>query len=98
MNPLLTFLLTFIIELIIYFIFIKEKKLEIIFYCFLINMFTWPLANVIYSIYGFFWLVETGVFIVEFLLISLMFKISWKRAVIISLITNLITAILSFLL
>ena len=39
----------FIKALIIYFIFIKEKKPKIIIYCFLINLFTWPLANLFYE-------------------------------------------------
>lgn len=91
------FLITFIAELAIYLIFIKEKKSKIILYCFLINLFTWPLANIIYRIYGLFLAIESGVFLAEWALIFLMFKIDWKKAGLVSFIANLITAILGLL-
>ncbi len=92
---LINFLLTFIIELIIYFIFIRDKKLNIVLYCLLINLFTWPLANLIYGFWANFWLIELCVFLIEFILIKILFNISWKRAITISLIANLISASLS---
>lgn len=98
MNVFLAFFLTFIIELIVYFILVKEKKSKIVLYCLLINAFTWPLAQITYSFYGFFWLVEAGVFLIEGILISLLFKINWKKAFIISLIANFLTSIFGFLL
>lgn len=94
---LFAFFLTFIFEFIIYLFFIKEKKKEIFCYCFLINLFTWPLANLFFDFIKLFLVVELSVFIVEFILIKYLFNINWKRAVIISLIANLVTALLSFL-
>ncbi len=91
MNLILLFLLTFAVELIIYFIFLKNWK-EIILYCFLINLFTWPLANLSYGFFGMFWIIEFVVFLVEAVLIKLLFKIGWKKAFIVSFIANLLTA------
>jgi len=90
------FLLTFLIELIVYFIFIRERKLKIVYYCFLINLFTWPLANIFYVIFQQFYLIEFFVILIEGFLILLLFKLKWEKAIIISLISNMITAGLSF--
>ncbi|MDO8517325.1 MAG: hypothetical protein Q7S33_04320 [Nanoarchaeota archaeon] len=98
MQPVLVFLSTFFIELIVYFTLIKkEVKENIILYCFLINAFTWPLANLFYGFFNLFWIIELGVFLVEFVLIKSLFRIEWKKALLISFIANLITTFIGYL-
>lgn len=98
MSLLLNLLITFIIELIVYFIFIRDKKLKIIYYCFLINLFTWPLANILYGFFQHFYLIEILVVLIEWILIFLLFKINWRKGLLISFLANVITAGLSFFL
>ena len=93
---LIEFLLTFILEAIVYLIFLKDKKIKIILYCFLINTFTWPLANLFYSLFGMFYLIEFLVLVVEGFLIFGLFNLSYKKAFLISFISNLITAYIGF--
>ena len=72
MNPtffILFFLLTILIEFVVYLFFIKNTNLKLFFYSLIINCFTWPLANYVYPI----WinnliLVELIVFIIEIFL------------------------------
>jgi hypothetical protein len=98
MNFFIGFLITFLIELIIYFIAFKnEKNMKIVFYCFLINSFTWPLANFFYSLFGFFYIIELGIILIEILLIILLFKTNWKKALLVSLIANITTASIGLL-
>jgi len=91
------FLTTLITELIVYFMFIKGKKLNIFLYCLLINSFTWPLANLIYAYINLFLLIELGVFLIELILIKILFSVGWKKAILISLVANILTTTLSFI-
>jgi len=93
---LINFLLTFILETIVYLIFIRDKKIKIILYCFLINAFTWPLANFFYSFLGMFYLIEFLVFVIEGFLVFELFNLSYKKAFLISFLSNLITAYIGF--
>jgi hypothetical protein len=43
-----------------------------------------------------FWIIEICVFAIESILIKSLLKISWKKAIIISLIANLITALIAW--
>ncbi|MEK6933223.1 MAG: hypothetical protein AABW56_05545 [Nanoarchaeota archaeon] len=97
MSPFLVFFITFFLELIVYLIFLKKPRLIIIAYCFLINLFTWPIANLIYNYINLFWLIEFGVFLIEAILIKLLFTVDWKKAFMVSLIANATTAAISFL-
>lgn len=94
---LFSFLITFFIELLVYFLIIKDKIIKIIGYCFLINLFTWPLANLFYGLFGYFYLIEFFVILIEFFLLLFLFDIKWERALTISLVANIITATLGFL-
>lgn len=96
MNILYELVLTFLIELGIYFIFIKDKKVKIVLYCLLVNSITWPLANLLYESVNSFLLIEFLVFACESALIFYLFEIKLKKAILISLVANLITASIGF--
>jgi hypothetical protein len=95
--PFLILVLTIIIEYIIYAIAIRKNFGWLFIYALLINLFTWPLANLIYDWTGMFWLIEFFVFLIEFVLIMLLVRLKWWKALLISLIANLITALISFI-
>jgi len=96
MNPFFYLILTILIEFIVYVIAIRKNIMPLLFYCILINLVTWPLANLFYSIFGMFWIIEICVFAIESILIKSLLKMGWKKAIIISLIANLITALIAW--
>jgi len=90
----LPLLFTIIIEFAVLAIAIKQKILKVLLYTVLINAVTNPLINL--AVYGFgsynpLYIIvgEFIVFIVEFLLIKLLFKIKWWKAIVISLVANI---------
>lgn len=97
MNSFFYLAITIIIEFIVYAIAIRKNKLALFWYCVLINLFTWPLANIFYSAFGMFWFIEAGVFVAESVLIKYLLDITWKKAIIISLIANITTAIVGLI-
>jgi len=100
MNHLiLAWLITVVVEFFIYLIFVKKDPLVLFIYSLLINSFTLPLAT-----YGYFnllnniYLVELIVIFVESLLIKVLLELDYKKALLISSISNLITAAIGFML
>ena len=89
---LLGFFLTFLIEVVIVFYFIKNKK-NLFLYIFLINLFTWPIAN-FFSIYVKVMLIEIGVILVESVLLVLLFDLKYKKSLLLSLIMNIASFLL----
>jgi len=98
MWPLLNFLLTFIIELIIFYLFFRKNYLKTAFYVLFINLFTWPIANLIYSVWPFLFFIEMGVLIIEGFFIMLLFKFNWKKAFLISFVANFISSLVGLIL
>ncbi len=95
-SLILLFGLTIIIEYIVYIIAIRKNYWKLLGFAALINLITFPFANWFYSWINMFWLIEFFVFLLEFGLIILLMKVKWQKALIISLIANLITTLLSF--
>jgi hypothetical protein len=80
------------IEFLIYMGLIKQRKLKLLLYCSLINLFTWPLANLFVETISSF-LIGSLVFVCETILIFYLFDIKLKKSLLISLVANLITFI-----
>jgi hypothetical protein len=97
MNQLFYLFFTIIIEFIVYIISIKKNILNLLLYSLLINLVSWPLAILFYDLFGLFWIIEIEVFILESVLIKYLVEISWKKAIFISFIANLITALIGLL-
>lgn len=97
MNPFFYLAITIVIEFIAYAVTIRKKIPFLLFYCILVNLFTWPLANLFYGVLGLFFIIELCVFAVESVLIKYLLDISWKKAMIISFIANLITALIGLI-
>ena len=96
---LLAWLTTIIVEFVIIWFFIRKAPLKLLLYSLLINSFTLPIAtysylNIINNIY----FIELSVILAESLLIILLLKINYKKAFLISLVANFITALIGFLL
>lgn len=92
---LIPIILTLVVEFIVYFIAMRKNYGYLILYAILINTFTNPLASLFFG-WGFnFWGIEFVVFIAEIFLIKYLLEVSYKKAIIISLIANVITAFLS---
>ena len=94
MQLLFNFVLTFIIELAIFYIFLRKNYLKTAFYVLLINDLSWPIANLLFGIFpNFYFLIEFGVFITESFLIMLLFEFSYKKAFFLSFVANLVSAL-----
>lgn len=95
------FALTFLVEYFIIWLFLRKqfsgKKLVLLGYVFLINLFTWPLANFIFIVFGGFWMIELGIILAESYLIVLLMDIKFRKALLIAFVANTVTALLSFL-
>lgn len=95
---LLSLFLTFFIEFIIIYLFIRKDPLKLLYYSLIINSFTLPIATNLYLNYSNnFWLIEIAVVLLESLLLKWLLEIRFQRSLQISLIANLITAMISFL-
>jgi hypothetical protein len=81
--------MTFFIEAIVIWIFIRGRFKEVILYSFLINLFTWPLANLFYGITFAIYFVEISVVLVESILIMLLLKVKFAKSLLISFLANL---------
>lgn len=97
MNYFVILLSTIIIEFFVYLIFIREKVWKIFLYSLLINSVTNPIMNFLYGINFNLYILEIGVFIIEIFLIKFLFKINYKKAILISLIANLLSFILGLI-
>jgi len=87
------FIATFIIEFLIILVLFRKDFWKIAGYIFLINLFTWPLANFVFDIYSNFIVVELGVVIVESMLIMRLFEKSYMNSLGISLLANFASAL-----
>jgi len=90
MNWLILLGLTIVIEFIVYAVAIRKNFQNLFLYSVLINAFTNPLGNWLYSHYSLI-SIEIGIFVVEIFLIKYLFRIKYWKAILISLVANLIT-------
>ena len=96
---LLAWLTTIIVEFVIIWFFIRKAPLKLLLYSLLINSFTLPIATYSYlNILNNIYFIELSVILAESLLIMLLLKINYKKAFLISLVANFITALIGFLL
>jgi len=98
LEYLLFLFLTIDIEFIIIYTFVRGNWKKVLFYTFLINCFTWPLAVIIVAVGANFYLVEFGVIMVESTLIKSLFEKDYGYSFGLSLLANVITTAGSFLL
>ncbi len=94
---LLAFVFTFLIEFVIISLLVKEFWKEVFFYVLLINLFTWPLANIAYYFGGNFYLIELNVILFEGLFLMILLRKNYFLSLGLSFIANLVTALMSFL-
>jgi len=95
---LLALVVTIIFEFIIIWIFIRKKPLKILLYSTLINSLTLPIATYGYqNILKNFYVIEILVIFTESILIKLLLRIKYTKALLISFIANFITALIGLL-
>ena len=93
-SLIIPWILTIFIEFLIIWLFIRKEPLKLLFYSFLINSITLPLATFSYLyLYHSFFLTETTVFLVETVLLKLLLDIDYPWALSISLAANIVTAL-----
>ncbi len=93
-----TLLLTILLEFLVIWIFFRKKPLKVLFYTILINCLTLPLATYGYNyIISNLVLVEIMVILAESLLIMLLFKIKYGKALLISAVANVVSTLVGLL-
>jgi len=99
-DILLSLILTVAIEFLVYTLLVKKDAIKLLFYSFVINLFTVPLANIFIGFYGLqsLFIVELIVFLVEAPLIIILLKLKPLKAFILSLIANLVSTAVGFFL
>jgi len=91
MLLLILFLITVILEFIVYSLFIRKDFKNLIIYSMLITLFTYPLANLSLEFINQIFIIEFFVFLIEIFLIKNLLNVSYKKSILISFIANLIT-------
>ena len=90
--------LTIIVEFFILWLFIKKQTWELFLYSVLINSFTLPLATYSYqNLLNNIYIIELSVIIVESFLIMILVQIEYKKALLISITANTVTALIGLL-
>jgi hypothetical protein len=91
-------ILTVFVEFLIYLIGIKKDPKMLLLYCILINLFTNPLFNYLYS-YELheFYLLEIAIIVVEGVFIRVLAEVSYSRAIAVSVAANLASLIIGML-
>ncbi len=102
MSPMYWYILSLIITIVIEFsviwIFVRKDTSKLFLYAVLINSFTLPLATFSYqNLINNFYLIEILVIFAESILILLLLKTKYQRALLISFVANFITAMISLL-
>lgn len=98
-TAVLALLVTIVVEFAVLWLLTRRKPFPLLLYVTLINAFTEPLASYAYqSILPNFWLVEATVVLVESVLLAALLRVSYPRALVLSLLANLASAALSPLL
>jgi len=92
------FFITFLLEFIVLSLFLRKGYFAVFLYVFLINLFTWPLANLAYGLGVNFFLVELCVVFAESVLIMLLFRLVFRKSLLISFLANGLSALAGFLL
>jgi|GEM_PF-3080639 len=102
MSPLLLaiFLLfvTFVVEAIIASLILWKLNREVWGVVFIVNLFTWPIANFLYGLDVNLFMIEAGVVVIEIILLVLLLRIRYWKAGLISLIANSLSALIGYLL
>ena len=94
----LMFFLTFIIELFVVWAFVKGSFWRVVLWAFIINLITWPLANLAIAFGAGWTITEFFVFLAEGFLIMGLFKTNWKKAFLTSFAANLASALIGLIL
>lgn len=90
--------ITIIVEFLIMWLFIRDKPEKLFLYSLLINSFTLPIATYSYqNILGNIYIIEISVILVESVLIMVLLKIKYNKALLISLVANFVTALIGFI-
>lgn len=98
-NLLFPWIITVIIEFLVFWLFIRKEPLKLFLASILINSVTLPIATFIYiSFYSNLILIEAAVFFVEIVLVKVILGVDYKMSILISLVANLTTALLGLFL
>lgn len=92
------FILTVVLELIVFWLILRAKMGSLVVAAIVINLITWPIASYIYARFLLPWsLVEVCVFVIEILLVMLLLRVKFGKAILISFLANFVSALMGYL-
>lgn len=92
-TPVIALLLTIGLEWLVYLLVIRQQPGKLLFYSVLVNAATEPLALFVFqNLVPNFWLVEAAVAVTESVLLALVFRLSYRRALLLSFVANAFSA------
>ncbi len=95
---LLALLITILVEFLIFWVFVRKDSLKLFLYSALINSFTLPLAVYSYqNVLKNFYVTEILVVFAESIVVMLLLRTKYSKALLISFAANFVTALISFL-
>ncbi len=95
----IAFLITVIVEFFVFWLVIREYPLKLLFYSIIINLLTFPLANYAFQeLINSLFFIEVLVVVVESILVLLLFRVSYSKALVISAVANAATTLLGYML
>jgi hypothetical protein len=89
--PLIGFILTFVLEYLVILGFRRRQPLKLAGYVFLVNLFSWPLAQIATGFAINVWIIEICVVLVESVLLMLLLRMSYWKALLMAFVANLIS-------
>ncbi len=98
MNFIFSFILTIFIEFIIARLFFKKEYFKLFSYVFLMNLFTWPIASLLFNNYSSLLYIEIGIILVEWILIKLLLEMKYSKSLLISFLMNIVGFVASIFL
>lgn len=91
-------IITILVEFLIYRKWLGKETPNLLKYVLLINLFTFPIATIIFGIYLNYFAIEFFIFLIESILIWLLFGVKIWNAFCLSFIANLVTTLIGWFL
>jgi hypothetical protein len=96
-SALILFVVSFLVEWVIVSLILWKLNRKVFGIVFLINLFTWPIANFFYGIGLNLLVIEVAVTILEAILLVILLRVKYLRAAITSLVANVVSTLLGYI-
>jgi hypothetical protein len=96
-QPIATLALTIAVEWPVYWALLRRRPAQVLLYAAVLNALTQPPANLLYQLFGHFWVIEAGVWLVEAALLGVLVPLRPARALLVAGVANVASAAVGLL-